>query len=66
MTRPVETVTLGGLRYVVAVLREKDIEYLAKRIAMELRSTDETYVQRDLESEHRRQAVGYQHTEDKP
>ena len=50
----------------VAVLREQDINYLARRIAQELRSSDEAYVKRDLAAEHRRQAPGFEHTEDKP
>lgn len=60
--KPLETRTIKGLRYVVAVLREDDLAYMAKLIAVELRRGDEEQTRRELEAEHRRQAPGYRHS----
>lgn len=55
MTDKVETRTIKGLRYVVAVLKEDDLAYMAKLIAKEIRAEDDRQTQFELDLEHRRQ-----------
>ena len=56
MTDPekVETVTLGGLRYVVATLREEDLERIAQKVARLMRDEDERVAARTLAGDHAR------------
>jgi hypothetical protein len=55
MAEKVETVTLRGLRFVVAVLRDEDIEAIAQRVAILLSQADARVVAEDLRREHARQ-----------
>ena len=56
MTEPkVETVTIRGLRYLVATLREDDIERIAQKVARLIRDEDQARVTRELALEHQRQ-----------
>jgi hypothetical protein len=52
--KPIETVTIGGLRYIVATLRDDDLKYLAKRTAREMRLLQAEADTAALELEHRR------------
>jgi hypothetical protein len=54
MNERVETVTIGELRYVVATLRDQDIERIARRVATMLREDDKAQRDAELEAEHRR------------
>lgn len=60
MTEPkVETVTIRGLRYVVATLREDDLDRIAQKVARLIRDEDQARVDRDFIIEHHR--MGHTH-----
>jgi hypothetical protein len=55
----VETVTIRGLRYVVATIREDDLERIAQKVARIIRDEDKAQAERELRIEHQR--MGHTH-----